>query len=89
LFSLEVLRIGDKDLLLAASSHGRKKHASLVNIERRGGRVLLGAASAPNRSLGVLEKKFAEILAILEFRTLDVGGDFSFGPPRKRTDRAW
>jgi hypothetical protein len=35
----------------------------------------------------------------LEFRTLDVGGDFSFaldvggdfsfGPPRKSTDRAW
>ena len=42
----------------------RKSNASLVNIEMRGGRVLPGAASAPNRSLGVLEKKFAEILEI-------------------------
>ena len=41
--------------------------------------------AARSRKLGVLEKKFPEILAILELRTLDVSGDFGFGRVLKRT----
>ena len=62
----------------------RKKHAYLGVAQARGGRVLPGGASPPYRTIGLLKKKFAEIFEILEFRTLDVSRDFSFGHPQKR-----
>ena len=39
----------------------------ILETRRPGGRVLLGGASLPYRSIGVLEKKFAEIFGKFEF----------------------
>ena len=59
----------------------------LGSHEREGGPDFAGGLSLPYRAIGLLKKKLAEILAILELRTLDVSGDFSFGRPQKDTDR--
>ena len=53
------------DMPASQRIHGRKKHA-FGKSRRRGGRVLPGAL-LPYRSIGVLEKKFSEILENSEF----------------------